>query len=80
MVSQKKGFLSCICRLVPRNVVSWDLRKNGEKVWLVRATVNVYEYLKSSYRKLIPLSMMLVQVGVHQGLVGNPLFIYHRAG
>ena len=59
---------------VPRQVISWAMRKLGVEEWLVSAVMSVYTGAKTVFRTVYGNSKNFeVKVGVHQGSSLSPL-------
>jgi len=59
---------------VPREVISWAMRKLGVKEWLVSAVMSMYLGAKTTVRTVYGNSKSFaVKVGMHQGSALSPL-------
>ena len=59
---------------VPRELISWAMRKLGVEEWLVLAVMSMYSGAKTVVRTVYGNSKSFeVKVGMHQGLTLSPL-------
>src|SRR5664279_2965056 len=66
---------------VPREVVWWALRSLGVDEWLVNVIRAMYEGVTTAVKmKDGESDGFEVKVGLHQGSVLSPLFVYYRLG
>ena len=68
------GFLEKAFDRVPREVISWAMRKLGDEQWLVSAVMSMYTGAKTVVRTVYCNSKGFeVKVGMHQGSALSPL-------
>ena len=61
---------------VPREVISWAMRKHGVEEWLVLAVMSMYTRAKKVFRTVYCNSKGFeVKVGMHQGSALSPTVI-----
>ena len=59
---------------VPREVISWAMRKLGVEEWLVSAVMSMYSSAKTVVRTVYGNRKSFeVNVGMHQGAASSPL-------
>ena len=58
---------------VPREVISWAMRKLGVEEWLVSAVMSMYSGAKTVVGQFMVIASFGVKVGMHQGSALSPL-------
>ena len=73
-VKGKKLYFGFVVDRVPREVISWAMRKLGVEEWLVSAVMSMYSGAKTVVRTVYGNSKSFeVKVGMHQGSALSPL-------